>query len=137
MKIGDLYYKGEKISDIARQSLEYCKLDRGCDNCKGYKLCNPDVDSLGKIEIELPPTIKAVDITADNVNHPSHYETGKYECIDVMTETIGVDAVKGFCICNAFKYMYRHKRKNSIEDIKKAKWYIDKYLEMERAENDR
>ena len=26
----------------------------------------------------------------DNVNHPSHYETGKFECIDVMIETQGI-----------------------------------------------
>ena len=67
---------------------------------------------------------------ADMVNHPSHYELGKFECIDIMTETQGKDAVLGFCICNAFKYLYRHSRKNGIEDIKKAKWYIDKYIEM-------
>lgn len=31
---------------------------------------------------------------ADNVNHPSHYETGQFECIEVMIETQGVEAVK-------------------------------------------
>ena len=67
----------------------------------------------------------------DNVNHPSHYETGKFECIDVMIETQGVEAVKNFCLCNAFKYLYRHKNKNGIEDVKKAQWYINKYLELE------
>ena len=67
----------------------------------------------------------------DNVNHPSHYETGKFECIDVMLETQGVEAVKNFCLCNAFKYLYRHNGKNGVEDIKKARWYIDKYLELE------
>ena len=72
----------------------------------------------------------------DNVNHPEHY-TGKYECIDVMIETQGIDAVLDFCICNAFKYLYRHRKKNGIEDIKKAKWYIDKYLEIvEKETND-
>ena len=30
---------------------------------------------------------------ADNVNHPAHYETGKFECIEVMIETQGVEAV--------------------------------------------
>lgn len=48
---------------------------------------------------------------SDNVNHHSHYETGKYECIDVMIETQGIEAVKNFCICNAFKYLYRMKIK--------------------------
>lgn len=66
----------------------------------------------------------------DIVNHPGHYETGKFECIDVMQEALGVEAVKDFCICNAFKYIYRHRRKNHLEDIKKAKWYIDKYLDL-------
>lgn len=54
-----------------------------------------------------------------NVNHPTHYKTGEFECIDVMVETQGVNAVKNFCICNAFKYLYRHGRKNGVEDVKK------------------
>lgn len=62
---------------------------------------------------------------ADNVNHPSHYETGQFECIDVMVETQGVEATMNFCVCNALKYIYRHKRKNGIEDIQKAIWYLN------------
>ena len=72
----------------------------------------------------------------DNVNHPSHYETGKIECIDVMLETQGEESVKAFCICNALKYLYRHKRKNGVEDVEKARWYIDKYLEIEKGGRD-
>lgn len=72
----------------------------------------------------------------DIVNHPSHYETGTFECIDVMLETQGLQAVLNFCLCNAFKYLYRHNRKNGVEDIKKAQWYINKYIELsERSEN--
>lgn len=67
----------------------------------------------------------------DNVNHPKHYETGKYEAIEVMTEVFGVDAVKHFCQCNAFKYVYRMNRKNGTEDAEKAVWYLRKYLELE------
>ena len=67
----------------------------------------------------------------DNVNHPAHYATVKYESIDGMVETQGTDAVKNFCICNAFKYIYRHKMKNGVEDIKKAIWYLNKYVELE------
>lgn len=74
---------------------------------------------------------------SDCVNHPSHYETRKFECIEVMEETQGVEAVKNFCICNAFKYLYRHANKNGLEDIKKARWYLDKYIELsERGEID-
>lgn len=70
------------------------------------------------------------DVPLDNVSHPSHYKTGKFECIDVMLETQGAEDVKAFCICNAMKYLYRHKKKNGVEDVRKAKWYLDKYLEL-------
>lgn len=66
----------------------------------------------------------------DPVNQPKHYTSGKYECIDVMVEQLGVDAVKDFCICNAFKYIWRHKQKNGDEDIAKAAWYLNKYTEL-------
>jgi len=69
-------------------------------------------------------------VDLDNVNHPSHYETGKFECIDVMLETQGEESVKAFCVCNAMKYLYRHKNKNGREDIAKANWYLNKYLEL-------
>lgn len=72
----------------------------------------------------------------DNVNHPKHYETGKFECIDVMVETQGVEAVMNFCLCNAFKYIYRTRRKNGLEDVKKAIWYLTKYVELEAVQND-
>ena len=71
---------------------------------------------------------------ADMVNHPTHYETGKFESIEVMIETQGVEAVQDFCICNAFKYLYRHRHKNGKEDIEKARWYINKYLELEEKD---
>jgi len=58
------------------------------------------------------------------VNHPKHYN-GKYECIEVMRDVFGEDAVKSFCILNAFKYIWRHSKKNGTEDLEKAKWYLE------------
>jgi len=71
------------------------------------------------------------------VEHPPHYETGKFECIEVMEETQGKEAVQNFCICNAFKYLYRHAKKNGLEDVKKAIWYLNKFIELEERNNDR
>ena len=72
---------------------------------------------------------------SDPVNHPSHYETGKYECIDVMTEVFGPEVVKHFCQCNAFKYVYRMNRKNGNEDAEKAIWYLNRYLKIAEGGN--
>lgn len=73
----------------------------------------------------------------DNVNHPVHYETGKFECIEVMLETQGMEATKDFCVCNALKYIYRHRNKNGVEDIKKADWYLKKYLELAKSQEEK
>lgn len=70
-------------------------------------------------------------IEPENVEHPSHYNQGKYECIDVMVETFGVEATQHFCLLNAFKYVWRTKQKNGIEDINKAVFYLNKYVELE------
>ena len=73
----------------------------------------------------------------DNVSHPAHYCTWKFECIEVMTEVFGIEAVQAFCRLNAFKYLYRTDRKNGVEDIRKANWYLNKYLELEELKDDR
>lgn len=67
----------------------------------------------------------------ENVNHPEHYNNGKIECIDAMISTFGKDSVAEFCIINAFKYLWRYKYKSKpTEDVKKAIWYLNKYLEL-------
>ena len=68
---------------------------------------------------------------ADNVNHPQHY-TGSIECIDAMLQQFGKEQVKSFCLLNAFKYLFRCNKKHNtpIEDVKKAIWYLNKYIEI-------
>ena len=67
----------------------------------------------------------------EKVNHPEHYNSGKYEVMDVI-EDAGFG--EGFCLGNALKYILRARHKeNYVEDLKKAKWYID-YI-IERADN--
>lgn len=66
------------------------------------------------------------------VDHPAHY-AGKFECIDALLETMGRDDVRAFCLCNAFKYLWRCKKKHETpeEDVEKAVWYLQKYLELD------
>jgi hypothetical protein len=77
------------------------------------------------------PKIAGVTVTfeKEKVNHPSHYQ-GKNECIDVMIAMFGKEAVKHFCMCNAYKYRFRSDKKNGEEDIKKAEWYETKLIEL-------
>ena len=67
----------------------------------------------------------------DVVNHPSHYcQDGSMECIDEMLAIFGKEAVKCFCLLNVWKYRKRAIFKNGVEDMKKADWYMKKYIEL-------
>ena len=91
-------------------------------------------------EPENPPD-KHVDLervsekVCDNVNHPSHYTSGKIEVIDFIE-----DKELGFHLGNAVKYISRAGRKNPdkiVEDLQKAVWYINREIgRLEGMKND-
>lgn len=65
----------------------------------------------------------------DNVNHPAHYTSGKIECIDAIeAATEDLTGFEGMLTGNTIKYLWRWKRKNGIEDLRKARWYLDKLI---------
>ena len=62
----------------------------------------------------------------DPVNSPKHYTQGSMEVITAI-EGLGLDYHQG----NVLKYVSRYRYKNGIEDLRKAKWYIDRLLYIE------
>lgn len=76
---------------------------------------------------------------SSTVNHPNHYqsETG-LEVIDVIDAfTDGLDGVEAFNTGNIIKYVCRWKKKNGIEDLEKAKWYLENLIkEVKEKENE-
>ena len=73
------------------------------------------------------------------VSHPSHYqsETG-LEVIDVIEaftfELTGIEAVD---TGNVLKYICRWKKKNGVQDLKKARWYLEHLIEhVEKLEKE-
>ena len=74
----------------------------------------------------------------DMVNHPSHYQSKNgLEAIDVIEAfTDGLDGIEAVDTANAIKYLLRWKSKNGIEDLKKARWYINHLIDkLEHAKN--
>jgi hypothetical protein len=60
------------------------------------------------------------------INHPSHYNQGNIEVIDIID-----DWNLDFCEGNVVKYISRWRNKNGIEDLKKARHFIDLLIELE------
>ena len=65
----------------------------------------------------------------DAVNHPNHYCKGGVECLDAIKAALG-DKYEGFLAGNVLKYVYRYPDKNGVEDCKKARFYLDKLIEV-------
>ena len=62
--------------------------------------------------------------TNDNINHPEHYNMGRFEVIDVIE-----DWCLDFHLGNAVKYIARARHKgNELDDLRKAKWYLDRKI---------
>lgn len=66
-------------------------------------------------------------ITKEAINHPSHYNVGKYEAIEVIE-----DWQLNFNTGNVLKYIARagHKDKTkTVEDLNKAMWYLHREIQ--------
>lgn len=138
--------------------IKYCDECRECNNCELKKLYDSDVDKYtntcgcifeamsDKMLEKIYGWYKELDQAAcenteakepdvDMVNHPSHYTQGSIECIDALkAATVSKTGIEAVCTANAIKYLWRYEEKNGIEDVKKARWYIDRLIK--ELEND-
>ena len=129
---------------------EYCDTrDDTCRTCPLYETsesCYEDFDVIDRnykivfgTEENAPEypedTEHSVEPAEDPVYRPSHYTDGKIEVIDYIE-----DKNLGFCLGNAIKYISRAGKKDpskEIEDLKKAKWYIERRIkELEEVGNE-
>jgi hypothetical protein len=84
--------------------------------CAGY---------LGKGQVDLHES--------DAVNHPEHYTTGGIECIDAIRSSLGDEDFASYCQGNVMKYIWRHRHKGGVEDLKKARVYLNWMIEAEEG----
>ena len=76
-------------------------------------------------------TEPTVNNEADFVNHPSHYADTKIECIDALEAMIEpyIDTIDASLSWQVVKYIWRHPFKfNALEDLNKARWYLDRLI---------
>lgn len=82
------------------------------------------VEELRKVDLECQRNDD--DTKPDMVNHPAHYNVNGFEVIDIIKAfTEGLEGIQAVDTANAIKYILRWHHKNGVEDLKKARWYID------------
>ena len=105
-------------ASITQEELECAKMDL----CINNSLFEP-------FNIEKKNVISDSPNKREMINHPNHYNMGKYEAIDVIE-----DWKLNFHLGNTIKYISRAGYKDDIiQDLKKARWYLDR--EIQRLEN--
>lgn len=60
--------------------------------------------------------------------NPPHYQRGGMEAIDVLQAMMSPEEVRGFFWGHLFKYIWRWPEKAGVEDLRKAKWYLDRLI---------
>lgn len=93
---------------------------------RGLKPVVPQVLDIEPVKEEITKLVDSLDTKV----HPEHYTYSKYECIDVLKDILGEEGFKEFCRGNVFKYLWRYNHKNGKEDLLKAKYYLEKLIEV-------
>ena len=110
----------KKISAINSVTIS----DNDTEKCKANKDLSWYNKEIERIESE------------DNIISPNHYASDKgFEVFDVQEAFI--HELKGMSAsywCNIVKYILRFQKKNGVEDLKKAKYYLEKLIEKESGE---
>ena len=72
----------------------------------------------------------------DVVNHPSHYTSGKIECIDAIESAVAcLTGMEALLTGQVIKYVWRWKLKNGVQDLNKADWYLKRLIMLVREQN--
>ena len=71
----------------------------------------------------------------DHVNHPNHYCQGGIECIKAIEASMPPDGFQDYCKGNVLKYIWRWRDKAGVEDLKKARVYLNWMIESAEKEN--
>lgn len=74
-------------------------------------------------------------VRQDIINSPIHYADSTIECIDAMEAMMTPEQFIGYLRGNVFKYQWRYEKKNGIEDLKKAQWYLERLTEKVAEKN--
>lgn len=114
--------------DNKRHSYPYTAILDG----KKVMLCDYDIEGLVQRNGIIRSDTDKLSFNKEAVDHPEHYNQGKYEVIDVIE-----DWKLNFSLGNVIAYVARCEYKNNKkEDLEKAIWYLERELERESAINE-
>ena len=118
------------LENVKATTTLYAKVPKSADEFeKQLKALLPNRLTLEPLPKEDRPIKMPESSKPDNVNHPKHYCKGGLECIQVIKAQLTPEQNIGYLYGNVLKYMWRWPEKNGIEDLRKAKHYLEWLIE--------
>lgn len=120
------YFSDSSLKELADDFAVKGKKEEKQDSGKAEEGGGKEVEAFKKLN----PSLSAV-------QHPSHYQSGKIEAIDVIE-----DFNLGFCLGNVIKYVLRAGKKkepgksvteSEVQDLEKAEWYLSREIKTLRT----
>lgn len=117
--------------------MNYCYLRHTeCEYANGAGFCM--LTACAKSDAEVAKVVTVADGTGkiyDNINRPAHYASQSIEPIEYMRAAMTSEEFIGYCCGNIIKYCSRWRKKNGIEDLEKARQYLDWMIEAAEKED--
>ena len=79
---------------------------------------------------ELVNYLKRIENVDEKTLKPSYYKKGAIETIDIIDDALDDSEKEGFYIGMILRYIHREKSKTKLEDLMKAQYYVDRYLNI-------
>lgn len=95
------------------------------------------IDDEVKLEpADYPEEMEAPEVTAERkrvevIVRPAHYHAGGVDVIEYAGHHVSREQMVGFHRINVLKYLTRYDKKNGVEDLLKARTYLDKLIALE------
>ena len=100
-----------------------CAAMSECERCGGNQFYRTSNDMIVQCEC-------ISDEAHDAVNRPAYYNKGGVECIAAVKAAVSnLDGIEAHATASALQYLWRWREKNGVEDLRKARWYLDVMIE--------
>lgn len=104
-------------------------IEADCKECPFERMCDATEGEDGKFAEMLRVFVEENSENGNNVDSPKHYclkmKGIEAEVIDVIRAPMTEEEFKGYCKGNVIKYVTRENKKNGMEDLRKAKKYLE------------
>lgn len=133
--VGEVLRKNLDSWEVRFSNYSFYQSDSDFHDVRVFEL---DIVSENPSPMEIVNKYHEEALTKDAVDHPDHYNNGAIECIEYLKDNMSWQGFTGYLEGNCKKYLHRWRyKKKPIEDLKKARWYLDRLIkELETEGND-